>query len=79
MAQSKAARKVLQADRLIDSSGGPVRSDVAVLVEGELIKEILPRNRLDAWDESSYEMVDFPGGNDSARPYRLSYSHQHAG
>ena len=61
MAQSKAARKVLQADRLIDSSGGPVRSDVAVLVEGELIKEILPRNRLDAWDESSYEMVDFPG------------------
>ena len=61
MAQSKAAFKILQADRLIDSSGGAVRRDVAVVLEGELIKEILPRDHLDAPVEDSYQIVDFPG------------------
>ncbi len=54
--------KVLQADRLIDGRAGPVQHDMAVVLAGNRIKEVLPKERLVIPEGDSWEVHSFPGG-----------------
>ena len=61
MVTSRTQVKVLQADRLIDGNGGPVVENAAVVVEGNLIKSVVPREQLVIPEGASWEVIDFPG------------------
>ncbi len=61
MVTSRTQVKILQADRLIDGRGGPVMENAAVVVEGNLIKSIVPREQLVIPEGAGWEVMDFPG------------------
>ena len=61
MVSSKASIKIVQADRLIDGGDGIVRENMAVVIDGDRIKEVLPRERLDVSTDGDTQVYEFPG------------------
>ena len=59
MAKSKPLVNIIRADRLLDCTGGAVKKNMAVVVEGGLIKDILPRGHLELPEGDRYEVLDF--------------------
>ena len=59
MAKSKPLVNIIRADRLLDCTGGAVKKNMAVVVEGGLIKDILPRGHLELPEGHRYEVLDF--------------------
>ena len=55
------AIKVLQADRVIDGRGGPIKTNTAVVIEENLIKELVPTNQLVKLESDEREFHEFPG------------------
>ena len=53
--------KIIQADRFIDGRGGPVAENIAVVVSGGQIKEVIPKERLNIPEGSIHEIHEFPG------------------
>ena len=53
--------KIIQADRFIDGCGGPVAGNIAVVVSGGRIKEVVPKEQLIVPEGDTYEIHDFPG------------------
>ena len=53
--------RVLQADRLIDGRGGPPKRNMAVVIAGNRIKEIVPKAELAASSSPNWATEEFPG------------------
>jgi len=52
---------ILYADRLVDGRGGPARENMAVVVAGNLIKEVVPEKHLAIPEGDACETHRFPG------------------
>ena len=61
MVSPRASTVVIQADRLVDGRGGPVRKDMAVVVEGGRIAGVVPRSEAARLGEEGREVHEFPG------------------
>ena len=61
MVKSNPGSKIINADRLLDCTGGAVKKNMAVVVEGGVIKNILPREHLELPEGERYEVLDFAG------------------
>ena len=61
MANSKGSVKILQADRLVDGRGGPVQENMAVVMVGNQIKEVVPKEQLVNGRPDEGEIHKFPG------------------
>ena len=53
--------KIIRADRFIDGRGGPVAEDIAVVVSGGRIKEVVPKEQLNIPEGATHEIHEFPG------------------
>ena len=53
--------KIIQTDRFIDGCGGPVAENIAVVVSGGRIREVVPKERLIIPEGDAYEIHEFPG------------------
>ena len=61
MGNSEVSMKVIHADRLIDGCGESVRDNIAVVVAGNKIKEVVPKGQLLIPEGNSWEVIEFPG------------------
>ena len=63
MANSKGSVMVLQADRLVDGRGGPLQENMAVVMVGNQIKEVVQKEQLSTIRPDECEIHEFPGAN----------------
>ena len=61
MINPKESVKVLLADRLIDGRGGPAEENIAVVIAGSRIKEVVPKGQLAASQTPLRATEEFPG------------------
>ena len=61
MGNSKVSIKVIQADRLIDGCGEAAMGNMAVVIAGDKIREVVPKGQLVIPEGSGWEVHEFPG------------------
>ena len=61
MGNAKVSMKVIQADRLIDGCGESVRGNMAVVIAGDKIREVVPKEQLVIPEGNGWEVSEFPG------------------